>query len=178
MAAQGALLAVGPLWRVGCRSYADSRPLVVLAAFLRLGKDVAVSRFALAAVSLVAAIPAGIMAFLAIMAFLRYTENMSTLPMGGLFLAVMGCIAALGVLVALSPIVILVGRRRAQQPAQAVAAGPESAEAGAQTADVVADSELAAADESEELVGEAEAEPTEAYEFDEDIFGDEDNRKS
>ena len=56
-------------------------------------------RYALAAMSLVAAIPAAFLAYLSIMAWVRYTENMGTGMM-----VINGGTTAVSVLVALIPI--------------------------------------------------------------------------
>lgn len=95
------------------------------------------SRMALAAASLVAAVPAGILAAVAIMALLGSAGDMSTL-----LLIITGGATAVGVLVALLPIVILVGKRRAPATAAKSARAEKAREkaaavAGAQTAEVV-----------------------------------------
>jgi hypothetical protein len=77
--------------------------------------------------SLVAAIPAGILAWLSIMAWVRFTENMGTGMM-----VVNGLTTAASVLVTLFPVIILVGRRRPKEGAK------KGDEAGAPGADAAA----------------------------------------
>ena len=63
------------------------------------------NRMSLAATSLVAAIPAAIMAILGIMAFLSHTEHMKPLVM-----AVMAGATLMGILITLMPAVIVLGK--------------------------------------------------------------------
>jgi hypothetical protein len=136
---------------------------------------------ALAATSLVAAIPAGIMAALGIMAFLTHTENMKPMVM-----VVTGGATAMGVLLALTPIIILVGKRQSK-PVAAKAAKSELVPAGvsgAQTAEIVA-GDLDAEADADADVATGEAEFTEAmdsvgdtgdtddFQFEDDAFLDE-----
>lgn len=118
------------------------------------------SRMALAAASLVAAIPAGILAFLAIKSLLSSFGDMQTI----VSVVTIG-VTVVGVLVALLPVVILVGKRRA--PAAPVKSKAEKAAekaavvAGAQTAEVV----------TSDVEDELESDDTEAISAAED-FGD------
>jgi len=141
-----------------------------------------VSRMALAAVSLVAAIPAGIMAALGIMAFLSHTEHMNTILM-----ATTGAATAMGVLIALSPVVILVGKRRTA-PAAVKAAKSEpvpTGTSGAQTAEIVTEGQEAedlsgeaafsdAVEDTEAMESSSEIAQTDDFQFEDDAFaGDE-----
>lgn len=132
------------------------------------------SRMALAATSLVAAIPAGILAFLAIMALLSSAGDMGTL-----LLAVTGGATLSGILVALMPAAILVGKRKpAEKPAaKAKKADSEEADAsGPQTAEMVADDLSEEDEDTEELSGAADLSgSTGEFEFEDDAFLDEDD---
>ena len=136
---------------------------------------------ALAATSLVAAIPAGILAALSIIALLGHAGEMK--PM---LLAVVGGTTAMGALLALSPVVILVGKRRA--PASVKPAKSEAlptGTSGAQTAEIVTDDAAAADDlsgeaafaedvEDTESMESSEFEQTDDFQFEDDAFaGDE-----
>jgi hypothetical protein len=134
---------------------------------------------ALAVVSLVAAIPAGIMALLAIMALLGSAGEMSTL-----LLAVTGGATAIGVLVALLPVVILVGKRKTKAaPVKAAKEkGQPAGVSGAQTAELVgAESEekseeqedtesLASSDDSEAFASGEDIEASDDFKFEDDAF--------
>ena len=137
------------------------------------------SRMALAALSLIAAIPAGILAAVGIMAFLTHTEHMQPLVM-----VVTGGATAMGVLLALTPIIILVGKRQSQ-PAAAKVAKSEPVPAGvsgAQTAEIVAGDADAEAD-ADAATGEDEfteamdavddVDLTDDFKFEDDAFLDE-----
>lgn len=136
-------------------------------------------RYALAAMSLVAAIPAAILLYFCIMAWISYTENMQPMMM-----VVNGGTTLVSVAVALMPVVILVGRRRPKADAakketdegageQAAAAEGVESSAGAGTGELVdvADSEMldtpSMADDSE--IGETE---TDAFDFAAEDFDD------
>jgi hypothetical protein len=121
-----------------------------------------VSRMALAAISLVAAVPAAIMAILAILALLGSAGEMSTLILG-----VTGGATAVGVLIALLPIVILVGKRKTKPAAAKVAKEAPVGVSGAQTAELVgADDELAEQEDTEAL---ASGDDIESFGSSEDI---------
>lgn len=142
-------------------------------------------RYALAGTSLVAAIPAGLLATVAIMNFVKHTENMGTI-----MITVNGAATLFGVLLALTPIIVLVGRRREKTEDQASAAvetptdesaAEGSEELSAQTAELVAD------DSAEDLPSEEFAafdsgsdqdlavEETGDYQFDADDFAQADS---
>ena len=108
-------------------------------------------RFALAGVSLTAAIPGGLLAAVAIMSFVRHTENMGTIMIG-----VNGAATLFGVLLALTPIIVLVGRRREKTGAAADAAGEESADESAEGDEALSaqTAELVAEDHGEEAPSE------------------------
>lgn len=130
------------------------------------------SRLALAAVSLVAAIPAAWLAVVAILAFVNHTENMGTI-----ILIVNGAATAIGVLLALTPIIILVGKRRGPKEPEKVEASAEvPAVSGAQTAEVIPEFEAAA--ESEGEFAAAEPAETDAFEFNADEFEDADSSET
>ncbi len=129
------------------------------------------SRLALAAVSLVAAIPAAWLAVVAILAFVNHTENMGTI-----ILIVNGAATAIGVLVALTPIIILVGKRRGPKEkveAEPVEVGAASGSTGAQTAEIIPDEMPEAISEGE--LAAAEPAETDAFEFNADEFEDADS---
>jgi hypothetical protein len=123
--------------------------------------------------SLVAAIPAAVLAVVAIMAFVRHTENMGTL-----LLVVNGGATLVGVLVALLPVIILVGKRRSpdSDEAEPAGVGAESEATSAQTAEVVPDGGAAPGDS--DLVAAAEPADTDAFEFNADEFEDADAGES
>jgi hypothetical protein len=123
--------------------------------------------------SLVAAIPAAVLAVVAIMAFVRHTENMGTL-----LLVVNGGATLIGVLVALLPVIILVGKRRSSETdeAEPAAVGAESGTPSAQTAEVVPDGGVAPSDS--DFVAAAEPAETDAFEFNADEFEDADSGES
>jgi hypothetical protein len=136
------------------------------------------SRMALAAVSLVAAVPAAIMAILAILALLGSAGDMSTLV-----LAVTGGATAVGVLVALLPIVILVGKRKTKAAPAKVAKESPVGVSGAQTAEVVgAEDELVEHEDTEmvpsgdDIESFGESDDTEAFDSAEDIAATDDFR--
>lgn len=126
---------------------------------------------ALAATSLVAAIPAGILAFLAIMALLSSAGDMRMLV-----LAVTGGATLAGVLIALMPAAILVGKRQPTQKASAKSDKGEEAAAGvsgAQTAEVVAEDLSDEEEDTEELSGAADmGGSTGEFQFEDDAFED------
>lgn len=137
-------------------------------------------RYALAAMSLVAAIPAAFLAYLSIMAWVRYTENMGTGMM-----VVNGGTTAVSVLVALIPIIILVGRRRPKEeskvpdegaPGAAAASATEGDAEHAGTGELVdvADSEHVPLPDDAELSDSSEIEQseTDAFDFEADEFDD------
>lgn len=124
--------------------------------------------------SLVAAIPAAFLAVVAIMAFVRHTENMGTL-----LLVVNGGATLIGVLVALLPVIILVGKRRtpeSEKEAEPAAVGASAETPSAQTAEIVSDEEAAASES--ELAAAGEPAETDAFEFDADQFEDADSGES
>lgn len=121
-------------------------------------------RYALAGTSLVAAIPAAFLAYLAIMAWVRYTENMTTMVM-----VVNGGVTLISVLLALTPIIILVGRRRQKGPRADKSAAEEAGDKSALAAAAVSDDEVATAQAGEPLdVSDSSefAEPAETDAFD------------
>lgn len=132
------------------------------------------SRMALAATSLVAAVPAGIMAALAVMALLSSAGDMKPLVLG-----ITGAASAVGVLIALLPIIILVGKRKTPAPAvKAATPEPASTDAtGAQTAEIVAedlDEAVGADEETEALSSADDIGATDDFQFEDDAFsGDE-----
>jgi len=135
------------------------------------------SRMALAATSLVAAIPAGILAALAIIALLGHAGDMKPLVLG-----VVGGMTALGVLIALSPVIILVGKRKTTATVKAASEAKSepvpSGVSGAQTAEIVADelSEPAGeqVEDTESMTSSDEVAATDDFQFEEDAFlGDE-----
>src|SRR5919109_4536244 len=95
--------------------------------------------------SLVAAIPAAVLAVVAIMAFVRHTENMGTL-----LLVVNGGATLMGVLIALLPVIILVGKRRSpdeeQEEGAPATVGAESGAPSGQTAEIVPEGGAAPSD--------------------------------
>lgn len=120
------------------------------------------SRMALAGTSLVAAIPSGILAVFAIMALLGSAGDMKPMILG-----VVAALAVVGVLLALMPVIIVVGKRQA--PVAAKAAKSEAVPtglSGAQTAEIVADAGLDAADSEEAEAFAEDVEDTEALEED------------
>jgi hypothetical protein len=128
--------------------------------------------------SLVAAIPAAFLAYLSIMAWVRYTENMGTGMM-----VVNGGTTAVSVLVALIPIIILVGRRRPKEDAKSAAAagagaaaveGDEAPAAGTGELVDVADSEHVPLPDEADLSDSSEIEQseTDAFDFEADEFED------
>jgi hypothetical protein len=131
-----------------------------------------VSRKALAAVSLVAAIPGGVMAYFAIMGLLTSAGDMPTLVLG-----ITGAATAMGVLIALLPIVILVGKRKTQAaPAKAAKAEKvkePAAVAGAQTAEVVLEDQEQVSEENEDteaIASADEQDATDDFKFEDDAF--------
>lgn len=135
-------------------------------------------RYALAATSLVAAIPAIGLAYVTIMAFVHYADVMPTA-----MIIVNGAAVAVAVLLAITPVAILVGRRsdkKAAEPAVEAAEGDEGeegaapAESAAHTAEVVADEELeeGALSEEMDLDDLDESAETDAFEFDMDELDD------
>lgn len=133
---------------------------------------------ALAATSLVAAVPAGIMAALAIMALLSSAGDMKPLVLG-----ITGAASAVGALIALLPVIILVGKRKA--PAQAVKAAKSEAVSagttGAQTAEIVAEDleEAVGADEETEAMPSADdIGATDDFQFEDDAFAGEELAES
>jgi hypothetical protein len=127
-----------------------------------------VGRYALAATSLVAALPAAFLAYLSIMAFVQYTENMS-----GFRIGVNAAITGVSVLMAISPIVILVGRRREKTDD---AAGSAEDASNADEEDAGADDAVATATKEAPSTfdDEIEAAETDAYDFNADEFDDAD----
>src|SRR5262245_26917431 len=90
---------------------------------------------ALAATSLVAAVPSGILAILAIIALLSSAGEMKPMMLG-----IVGTLTVVGVLLALMPVIILVGKRKTPAAAKAVKSEPvPTGVSGAQTAEIVAD---------------------------------------
>lgn len=128
-------------------------------------------RTSLAATSLVAAVPAGVLAYVTIMAFVNYADAMPTM-----MLVVNGAAVTIAVLLAITPVAILVGKRGEKQEKETPAAeatedGEESdaAESAAHTAEVVTDDldggELSDEMDLDELAVAAE---TDSFEFDMD----------
>ncbi|MBL8848828.1 MAG: hypothetical protein JNG89_04060 [Planctomycetaceae bacterium] len=138
------------------------------------------SRMALAATSLVAAIPAGLLCFMAAMALFRHAGDMQPLV-----IATVGGMWVMGLLIALSPIIIAVGKRRAPQAVKAAKSEAlPTGTTGAQTAEIVSDVDAAEdlsgeADFSEEVeeteaMDSSEFEQTDDFQFEDDAFlGDE-----
>ncbi len=128
-------------------------------------------RYKLAAMSLVTAIPAAVLAYFSIMAWVSFAENMSTM-----LKIVNGALTPISVLVALMPVIILVGRRRpksegsrkgeeaASGAAAAAAEGSEEAPVAAGTGELVdvADSEQMPSSLSD---SEMEQSETDAFDF-------------
>lgn len=129
-------------------------------------------RYALAGTSLVAAIPAWCLAYVTIMAFVRHTENMPTIMIVVNVLAVL-----VAVLLGITPVAIVVGRRaekKEAEPASADAGEEEAvAESAAHTADVVMDEpEEEAFSEEMDVDDMGETAETDEFEFDMDDLED------
>jgi hypothetical protein len=144
---------------------------------------IAVSRKALAAASLVAAVPAGFMCYLAFAALLRSAGDMKPLLLG-----VTGAATAVGLLIALLPIIILVGKGSKSATAKAAKTEKQkekaAAVAGAQTAEIVvgddeeasaaADEDAFDAGDSTEAIATDEPDATDDFRFEEDAFMEDD----
>jgi len=91
-----------------------------------------VGRYALAAMSLAAAIPAAILAYWSIMAWVHFAEHMSIMMK-----VVNGVLTPVSVLMTLMPVIIMVGRRRPKVEG-AKAETDEAADEAAATADEAA----------------------------------------
>ena len=132
---------------------------------------------ALAATSLVAAIPAGIMAALGIMAFLSHTEHMKPIVMG-----VMGGVTLMGIVIGLMPVAILVGKRQSkpQAASKAESEAVPSGASGAQTAEIVADdgADEAVDEEDTESMSDDLGGSTGEFQFEDDAFLDEEESDS
>lgn len=136
----------------------------------------------LIATSLVGAVPAGVLAYFSIMAFVSYTEKMATMLQ-----VVNGVTVLVSVLMALSPIAILIFMRGPAQP-EAAAAGAATAavptaaaaasndELAAESADEIASASAGTDDDDLSLSGFEEApDPTseasdDGFEFDDSEF--------
>ncbi len=127
----------------------------------------------LAATSLVAAIPAGILAVLLIMGFLRSTDRMT-----GVLIGVNAVALLMAILVALMPAAVMIfyGRERTEKkPKEDAGVSAAAAAAPGTTGAVTAEILTEDAEEAVEEVGfedEAVATETDAYEFNADEMED------
>lgn len=130
----------------------------------------------LAATSLVAAIPAGVLAVLLIMAFLGSTDKMT-----GVLIGVNAVALLLAILVALMPAAVMVfyGRERSEKPkedagasAAAGAAPVATGTTGAVTAEILTEDAEEAVEEDVGFDDEAVATETDAFEFNADEMED------